>query len=105
MRLVVPLPAWSDIDDFAGLKPWVADHRFGMVERIDVLPIHFRRRLMPISDETGRALRDKLCGFRFTPIFQHRERRHCRRPGIQVRMIDVIDAVRERDWKSATAVS
>jgi hypothetical protein len=73
LRLVVPLPAWSEINDLAGLKPWAADQQFGMVERIDVLPIHFDAAQLPISEETGSALRDKLCGVLNSPQFSNSE--------------------------------
>lgn len=67
-RLVVPLPTWSEVHDLAALKPWVIDCPIGMIERVDILPVHVEGAL-PIDEALAHALRSKLGSALGTPYF------------------------------------
>lgn len=56
LKLVVPLPAWGELNELAGLRPWVTDQTLGLVEHVQLLPLHFD----PLEDVSDQELLTRL---------------------------------------------
>jgi hypothetical protein len=69
LRLVIPLPAWGEVNDLAALRPLVSDQAMGFVEKLDMLPMHYDPLSPEMSDEALAALKGRLARTMMIPQF------------------------------------
>jgi hypothetical protein len=61
LRLVVPLPAWEELNDLAALRPLIQD-LLGFVDKLEILPVHFDPTAPYPTAEKLTQLKSKLAG-------------------------------------------
>lgn len=60
LKLILPLPAWGELNELAALNPWVSDQQFGQVETVEILPLSADVGNVEISGQHLERLKEQL---------------------------------------------